>query len=70
MAPTLTVPRNADELEDMLGEPSNVAKIAETPDTFKNFILDYAKGQTEKDPGIEAQIREETQRQFAEILKN
>lgn len=70
MAPTLTVPRNADELEDMLGEPANVAKIAETPDTFKNFILDYAKNQTSKDPGIEAQIREETQRQFAEILKN
>lgn len=70
MAPTLTVPRNADELEDMLGDTSNIKKIAETPDTFKNFILDYAKNQTAKDPGIEAQIREETQRQFAEILKN
>lgn len=70
MAPTLTVPRNADELEDMLGDTSNIAKIAETPDTFKNFILDYAKGQTRSDASIEAQIREETQRQFAEILKN
>jgi len=70
VAPTLTVPRNADELEDMLGDTSNIAKIAETPDTFKNFILDYAKGQARSDASIEAQIKEETQRQFAEILKN
>jgi HK97 family phage major capsid protein len=70
VAPTLTVPRNADELEEMLADTSNVAKIAETPDTFKNFILDYAKGQQRHDPDIEAQIKAETQRQFAEILKN
>ncbi|MCX4703872.1 phage major capsid protein [Streptomyces sp. NBC_01373] len=70
MAPTLTVPRNADELEEMLGDTSNIKKIAETPDTFKNFILDYASGQQKHNPDIEAQIKAETQRQFAEILKN
>jgi HK97 family phage major capsid protein len=70
VAPTLTVPRNADELEEMLGDTSNYAKIAETPDTFKNFILDYAKNQATSDPTIAQQIKDETQRQFAEILRN
>lgn len=69
MAPTLTVPRNADELEQMLGDTTTVKQIAETPETFKNFIVDYAKGQTAKDPGIEQQIRDETTRQFADILR-
>lgn len=69
MAPTLTVPRNADELEQMLGDTSTVAKIAETPETFKNFIVDYAKGQHQQDPGIAQQIKDETTRQFAEILR-
>ena len=70
MAPTLTVPRNADELEEMLGDIENVRKISATPDTFKNFIVDYAKNQASSDPGIAQQIRDETQRQFAEILRN
>jgi HK97 family phage major capsid protein len=70
VAPTLTVPRNADELEEMLADTSNYAKIAETPDTFKNFVLDYAKNQAASDPGIAQQIKDETQRQFAEILRN
>lgn len=70
MAPTLMTPRNADELEQMLSDTATVVKIAETPETFKNFIVDYAKGQTAKDPGIEQQIRDETTRQFADILKS
>lgn len=69
MAPTLTVPRTPDELEQMLGDTSTVAKIAETPETFKNFIVDYAKGQQTSDPGIAQQIKDETTRQFAEILR-
>ena len=39
MAPTLTVPRNADELEEMLGDIENVRKISATPDTFKAQVL-------------------------------
>lgn len=70
MAPTLTVPRNAGELEEMLGDTGKLKEIVKTPETLKDFIVDYGKAQAEKDPGIAQQIRDETQRQFAEILKN
>jgi len=70
VAPTLTVPRNADELEEMLGDTSNYAKIAETPDTFKNFILDYAKNQQGDGTDLQRQIETETQRQLAALLRD
>ncbi|MFL1903089.1 phage major capsid protein [Streptomyces tauricus] len=70
MAPTLTVPRNADELEEMLGDTSNYAKIAETPDTFKNFILDYAKNQQGDGTELQRQIETETQKQLAALLRD
>lgn len=67
---TLTVPRTPDELEQMLGDPSKLKAIAESPETLKNFMVDYGKEQAKADPGIEQQIKDETQRQFAEVLKN
>lgn len=70
MAPTLTVPRNADELENMLGDTATVTKIAENAETLKNFIVDYANGQASKDSTIEQQIKDETTRQFAEVLRS
>nr|WP_277608005.1 phage major capsid protein [Streptomyces boncukensis] len=36
---------------------------------MREFITDYAREYAKSDPGIEQQIRDETQRQFAEILK-
>lgn len=70
MAPTLTVPRNADELEEMLGDSTQLPKIAESRESLTKFVLDYAKNQAATDPKIAQQIREETQKQFAEILRN
>lgn len=67
--PTLTVPRNATELEEMLGDDQRRAQILQTPDTLRDFIVDYASDQQRTDPGIADQIRDETQRQFAEILR-
>ncbi|MET7944279.1 phage major capsid protein [Streptomyces sp. NPDC005302] len=69
MAPTLTAPRNADELEEMLGDTSNYAKIAETPDTFKNFILDYARNQQSEGTDLQRQIDEGVQRGLANMLR-
>jgi HK97 family phage major capsid protein len=67
--PTLTTPRNADELEEMLHDTSRREAILKTPDDLKDFIVDYATNQAEKDPGIAQQIKDETQRQFAEVLR-
>jgi HK97 family phage major capsid protein len=67
---TLTTPRNADELAEMIGDPAQLKKIGESPQTMTDFIVDYAKTQNAKDPGIEQQIKDETTRQFADILKS
>jgi HK97 family phage major capsid protein len=67
---TPTIPRDADELAEALGDTSTLRNIVKDKDTLEGFILDYAKGQQKHDPNIEAQIREETQRQFADVLRD
>jgi hypothetical protein len=67
---TPTIPRDADELAEALGDTATLKAIAKDKDTLEGFILDYAKGQQKHNPDIEAQIREETQRQFADILRD
>ena len=69
MAPTLTVPRNADELEAMLHDPARRTEILKDEGSLQDFIVNYAKQQAASDPGIEQQVREETQRLFAEALR-
>jgi HK97 family phage major capsid protein len=70
VAPTLTVPRNAEELAEMIGDLGKLAQITETQDSLTKFIDAYGQQQRASDPGIEQQIKDETQRQFAEVLKN
>ena len=67
---TLAVPRNQDELAEAIGDSATLKEIAKTPETLTEFIVNYAKEQAKADPGIADQIKDETQRQFAEILKN
>ncbi|MFD5245007.1 phage major capsid protein [Amycolatopsis sp. NPDC058340] len=62
------VPRNSDELLDALGDPDQIKKIS-NKEGLAEFIQAYADGQAKNDPTIAAQIKEETQKQFAEILK-
>lgn len=62
------IPRNSDELLEALGDPDQVKKIS-NKEGLAEFIQAYAENQTKNDPTIAAQIKEETQRQFADILK-
>lgn len=66
---TATLPRNADELAEMIGDDTKRDEILKSPEALTEFITGYAKAQAAADPGIEQQIKDETQRQFAEILK-
>jgi HK97 family phage major capsid protein len=66
---TPTVPRNADELTEALGDTATLKQIVKTPEALRDFITDYAKNQAAGDESIATQIREETQKQFADILK-
>lgn len=66
---TLTTPRNADELAEMLGDETRLKQIMASRDSLQSFITDYATAQLDSDPGIEAQIKTETERQFAAIMR-
>lgn len=65
---TPTVPRNADELEDMFGDPAFLKQFKDQSE-LKDFIVGYANGQAAKDESIETQIREQVQAQFADALR-
>jgi HK97 family phage major capsid protein len=67
--PTLTTPRNADELGEMLLDPKACGEIVKDPATLKNFIVDYAVDQAKNDPGQTQQIKDEVQRIWAETLR-
>lgn len=68
MAPTQTVPRNADELEDMFGDPGFLKQFKDQSE-LKDFVKAYGQKQAEKDPGIEQQVRELVDQQVANALR-
>lgn len=70
MAPTLTVPKNADELGEMLADPERSKKILESKDSLKTFITDYADAQQGNGTELNRMVAEETQKVFAEMLKD
>jgi HK97 family phage major capsid protein len=64
-----TVARTADELTEALGDTASLREIVKSPETLQNYILEYAKNQARSDDSIAQQVREETQRAFAEHLR-
>ncbi|MFD9256935.1 phage major capsid protein [Streptomyces sp. NPDC059538] len=66
---TTVVPRTADELAEALGDTATLSKIVASKDSLQEFITDYAKGQARADESIAQQVREETQRAFANCLR-
>jgi HK97 family phage major capsid protein len=70
VAPTLTVPRNNAELAEMLADPAQAAKIAESPETMTAFVQDYANQQQGDGTDLSRLVAEETQKQLADFLRN
>ncbi|WP_033307344.1 phage major capsid protein [Streptomyces iakyrus] len=66
---TPTIPRNADELAEALGDTSTLKDIVKDKESLATFITDYAKGQARSDESIEAQVRELAQQEFANALR-
>lgn len=64
-----TVARTADELTEALGDTASLREIVKSPETLQNYILEYAKNQARSDDSIAQQVREETQKAFAEHLR-
>jgi HK97 family phage major capsid protein len=65
----VAVPKNGDEVTEMLTDPATLKKIVKDTDTLGEFIKAYGEGQKAADPSIEQQIKDETQRQFADLLR-
>lgn len=64
-----TVARTADELTEALGDTASLREIVKSPESLQNYILEYAKNQTRSDETIAQQVREETQKAFADCLR-
>lgn len=70
MAPTLTVPRNGGELEEMLADPARRSEILKDEKTLGGFIQDYANAQQSDGSELSEQVKDELQRQWAQFLKD
>jgi HK97 family phage major capsid protein len=67
---TLTIPKTAAELENMLGDSVKMQQVFSDPGKFKELISNYAKATVSADASIANQIKEETQRVLAQWLKD
>ncbi|MGW3025861.1 phage major capsid protein [Streptomyces sp. NPDC001221] len=67
--PTKTVPQNAEELAEMLADPARVKEIAASRESLTEFITAYGEKQQGDGTDLNRQIAEETQRQFAAMLR-
>ncbi|MBT2508814.1 phage major capsid protein [Streptomyces sp. ISL-98] len=70
MAPTLTTPRNSDELAEMLADPTRAKQIMETPKALADFIDEYAQKQQGEGTDMQRQIDEGVQRGLANMLRD
>lgn len=69
MTTTIPTPRTADELAEALGDTSSLRAIVKDTESLTSFITEYAKNQARADESIAQQVREETQRAFADCLR-
>ncbi|MFH8336958.1 phage major capsid protein [Streptomyces sp. AM6-12] len=67
--PTNTVPRNSDELAEMLSDPAKVREIANSRESLTEFIDAYAQKQQGDGTELNRLVAEETQKQFADFLR-
>ncbi len=69
MPTTLTVPRNSDELEEMLHDPKQRTEILKDQTSLKDFIVAYGEQQQGDGSELRRMVAEETQRVLAQTLK-
>ncbi|MEV6181345.1 phage major capsid protein [Streptomyces sp. NPDC052015] len=66
---TPTIPRNADELAEMLADPTRAKDVVGSPEDLKNFITAYAQRQQGDGTDIQRQVDEAVQQGFANFLR-
>jgi HK97 family phage major capsid protein len=68
--PTKTVPRNSDELAEMLADTAKRKEIFASADSTREFMDAYAEQQQGDGTELNKLVAEETQRQFAQMLRD
>lgn len=65
----IPIPANSDELAEMLADPAKLKTIMESKDSLKKFITAYGQAQQGDGTELHTLVAEETQRVFAQMLK-
>lgn len=66
---TITIPETGAELEAMLGDSGQMKKLFTNKEKFNEFISNYVRHVHNQDVSIATQVRDETQRQITNWLK-
>ncbi|MFF4479456.1 phage major capsid protein [Streptomyces sp. NPDC001520] len=69
MAPTITVPRNSQELAEMLADPAKLKEVMASRESLTEFIDAYGQAQQGDGTELNRLVAEETQRVFAQMLR-
>ncbi|MEU9792888.1 phage major capsid protein [Streptomyces sparsogenes] len=69
MAPTITVPRNSQELAEMLADPAKLKEVMASRESLTEFIDAYGHAQQGDGTELNRLVAEETQRVFAQMLR-
>lgn len=67
---TIPVPRNSDELAEMIGDPGRLAPVLADKDSFRQFVQAYADAQQGPGTDLHQLVQVETQRVLAQMLKD
>lgn len=68
--PGVPIPKNADELAEMIGDPTKVKDIAKDAATLAGFVQAYADEQQGDGTDLRKEIQAETQRTLAKMLRD
>ena len=66
---TPTIPRNADELAEMLADPAKAKDVVSSPEDLKNFITAYAERQQGDGTELQQIVNEQVQKGMADFLR-
>lgn len=68
--PGVPIPKNSDELAEMIADPAKLKDVAKDPATLAGWIDAYAKEQQGDGTELQRQVKAETQRQLAQMLRD
>lgn len=69
MAPTMTIPRNADELAEMLADGAKLKEVMASRESLTEFITAYGEALQGEGTDLNRMVAEETQRVFAQMMR-